>query len=220
MNQLTHTDFLRGEVHRAKREQELQAFQYPAAALYTGLQHQYVMQGLRTLRHRQPQLTVDLFILSAAYGLVPEQKVLTPYELTFNGMGRKKLAQWATTLRILDEANRLVAQYDLVFFLLGDVYLQALNLPLQSRENQTFVVLGGQTHHTAWIQHNARTEIIPLNNTEAQAFSCGVISLKGFLFGKLAAIAAQEPEVLSGWAKEPSLIRLELEAFKQPKGAY
>jgi hypothetical protein len=43
----------------------------PAPELYTGLQHQRLMEGVRVLQNAGQGPQLDLYILSAGYGLVP-----------------------------------------------------------------------------------------------------------------------------------------------------
>lgn len=70
------------------REQELSRWLRPAAEMYTGRQHTQMMDGVRTLRSAFGSDACDVAILSAGYGLLAEQTPISPYDITFHGMGK------------------------------------------------------------------------------------------------------------------------------------
>lgn len=90
-DQLRLDDFRQGATHIAQRERALADLCLPAEQLYTGLQHQRLMSGVRALREQARDVTLDLWVLSAGYGLVPAARKLAPYEATFANLGRKEL---------------------------------------------------------------------------------------------------------------------------------
>jgi hypothetical protein len=79
---LTLEEFEEGGARLARRQAELAAYQRPAAALYTGQQHVRLMRGVQTFRDVLATASVppklELWILSAGYGLVPEGRLLVP----------------------------------------------------------------------------------------------------------------------------------------------
>lgn len=80
---------------RQKREAALQPYARPAAALYTGMQHRYLMRGVEQIRQRCGPRSVSVKIISAGYGLVDEHRLLAPYEATFEEMSRLEARGWA-----------------------------------------------------------------------------------------------------------------------------
>lgn len=211
--QLRVEDFLLGKIHVRQREAELD--KYRARDLYTGAQHRYVLAGADRLRTAQPQVALELRILSAGYGLVHEDDPLVSYEATFQGMRKGDIDRRSGHLNIPAAVGEAVSQADLVFFLLGNDYLRALRLPVKSRANQAFVFLGGQQHQACITQHAARTAILPLVNADATAFGCGLIGLKGLLFQYLAEAAAMDARMLQRWYLDPQTAIAALETHRQ-----
>lgn len=82
------------------REAELAGYRVPASRLYTGLQHVLMMNGVNTIRQHFAGESVTVRIVSAGYGLVPEDRLLAPYEVTFKDMGRRELLAWSRRLNI------------------------------------------------------------------------------------------------------------------------
>lgn len=100
---------------------------------YTGEQHKHAVEGLNILRSKGISV-VDLNIISAGYGLIKETDQIAEYDLTFSN---KKdfpkdcdIITWSDRLRIQENVIKAISNYDIVFFLLGEHYLTALNLPL------------------------------------------------------------------------------------------
>lgn len=217
--QLTLQDVWQGQAHVHRRKQDVRDDLCPAKELYTGAQHRHVMDGVETLRRALPTLSLDLWILSAGYGLVHENAQLAPYEATFQGMGRPEIRRLAHHLNIPASVKEALAQADLVFVLLGKDYLRALNLPLTTRPDQTLIFLGGQSAQQAIGELEARTALLPLANADAQAFSCGLIGLKGFLFQRLAQAAALDPSLLPQWHREPEVALALLNESRSRGGA-
>lgn len=217
--QLTLQDFWQGQAHVHRREQDVRDDLCPAKELYTGAQHHHVMDGIETLRRALPALSLDLWILSAGYGLVHEDAHLAPYEATFQGMGRPEIRRLAHHLNIPASVQEALAQADLVFVLLGKDYLWALSLPLRTRPDQTLIFLGGQSARQAIGRLEARTALLPLTNADAQAFGYGLIGLKGLLFRRLALTAATKPSLLSQWHREPEAALALLSESRSQGGA-
>jgi hypothetical protein len=59
--------------------------------MYTGQQHKRLLAGIKEAERRVPGLDVDLRIVSAGYGLIPDSNRIAPYEATFNDMGGEAL---------------------------------------------------------------------------------------------------------------------------------
>src|SRR5437762_9818472 len=113
---LTLGDFQKGSSHVAKREQELADMATPAGKIYTGEQHLRLMRGVQQFREAVGGngKSLDLHILSAGYGIVPEARRIVPYEVTFATMKAKELRTWADNLKVPQEFRKLIERpYDL-----------------------------------------------------------------------------------------------------------
>jgi len=93
-NQLTLEDFKDLALIQV-RSNELAEFACLASQMYTGLQHLRLMEGVEILRQSFGKKAVDLVILSAGYGLIPENQIIVPYEVTFNTMKGHEVDEWA-----------------------------------------------------------------------------------------------------------------------------
>ena len=102
----------------------------PAAKMYTGQQHTLLMDGVNQVRTRYGQSSLDVAIISAEYGLLNENDVIAPYNVTFQGMKKVEILEKSRRLQLRERVAALIARYDVVFFLLGKEYVQALQLPL------------------------------------------------------------------------------------------
>jgi hypothetical protein len=193
-------DFQKGAAHVAAREDELASLLTPAEELYSGQQHVRLMRGLQIFRAQflanDKAPSVDLWILSAGYGLVPANRRLAPYECTFQGMKTKTLRDWADRLNVpIEFRHVLIEPYDLGLFLLGDAYLKACAF------DET-VQLGGQTllfcgtRQASRLPRLANLRTIILSNAEAKHFSCGLVGLKGELGARLLEYLTHEPAFL------------------------
>lgn len=194
-DQLTLADFQKGAAHVAKREKALAEVLRPAGELYTGEQHLRLLKGIEAAR--AAGVTVDLWILSAGYGIVPADRMLAPYEATFATMGAKELREWGDQLQVPAELRQLVARpYDYGLVLLGDNYLKACAISADLK-------FGGPTLLVAGKGPVAKLPRIPLvrtqvlSNAEATRFSCGLVGLKGELASRLLPKLAAEPALLA-----------------------
>lgn len=179
------------------RTEKLANYICNAGSMYTGMQHLQVMEGVNILRSSLKDLVVDVVILSAGYGLIPENKNIVPYSVTFNEMKASEIDEWAKFLNINQTFQQIISNYDLIFILLGEKYLRTLSLPVTTRKNQTFIFLtsyGGKKYIRKISSHNL---VMPLSNTEAKQYGYGLVGLKGFLFKQFALAAATEnPKLL------------------------
>ena len=82
-NQLTQDDFIDIEKLNC-REKDLEQYKTPAGEIYTGMQHLRLMEGINVLREKYGADIIDLYIVSAGYGLISEHREVIPYEVTFN----------------------------------------------------------------------------------------------------------------------------------------
>jgi hypothetical protein len=197
---LTLADFEKGAKHVAHRERELATLLTSAEDLYSGLQHVRLMRGVRAFRegnHSSPsRSSIDLWIVSAGYGVIPANRKIAPYECTFQNMKKATLRRWAATLHLPEEIRRLLADhYDLALVLLGDSYLEACAFDAEMHlGGPTILFCGSRT--AAHLPQLPQLRSVVLTNAEAKRFSCGLVGLKGELAARVLERLAQEPNVL------------------------
>ncbi|MBD3921009.1 queuine/other tRNA-ribosyltransferase [Paenibacillus sp. PR3] len=180
-NQLVFEDFQ--DKNRLKqREAELIDYRMPAGEMYTGSQHLALMSGIN--EYRQNGGEIDLFIVSAGYGLLSENDQIVPYEVTFNTMDPSSIKKWARQQLITQHLQEKVKEYDLIFFLLGDRYLQSIELPLEIEPHQRAIFFAGGSSKARilnWDQYH----VLAIGEQEAKRFRFGLIGIKGFLFSQM-----------------------------------
>jgi hypothetical protein len=213
-NQITQDDF-RDRVRLATREEELKSFRLPAGKMYTGQQHLRLIEGIELLRVAYGREVMDLSIVSAGYGLVHEEKEIVPYEVSFNNMKAGEIKDWAKLLKINQSVSQMIKDYDLVFFLLGDKYLQALELPLDTNNNQKIIFLASKTSRKL-IPNKHPYYFIEVGKAEARSFSYGLVGLKGYLFKLLAQeIVKQGMEIIESIDKDPYLFINLIDVYRE-----
>ena len=194
VDQLTREDFAQGSDHVDNRTEAMQAHARPAEKMYTGQHHTRLMRGVEPVRALD-FTKLDLWILSAGYGLIPDDKNVAPYDCTFAGMGKGELRAWAQSLSIPSDTRKILQRpFDLGIVLLSNDYLAACQLPPN-------LELGGPTLFFSSfsaaedLQEIPRARAVPLGNAEANRFSRPLVSLKGELGGRvLSRLAAADSE--------------------------
>jgi hypothetical protein len=136
--QLVLSDF-RDVDGRKEREGELLQFALPAAEMYAGLQHLEILRGLKSIRKAVPEIRWNLKIVSAGYGLVDENDIIYPYDVTFKKMGTKRLKVWSESISIPAKIRASLSSEDMVIFLLGSDYLRSIAPPLHPLPGQRFI---------------------------------------------------------------------------------
>lgn len=201
-NQLTLEDF-KDEARLQSRSSELAEFACPASQIYTGLQHLRVIEAVELLRQSFGKEAIDLVILSAGYGLIPENQIIVPYEVTFNTMKGHEVDEWAKFLEVHQAFEKTIADYDLVFLLLGENYLRSLRLPVVTKPEQTLIFLTSKTSAALIKGLVANIFVLPLSNAEAKRYSYGLVGLKGFLLKRFAESVVSNPELLQKLYENP-----------------
>ncbi|MXV76360.1 hypothetical protein F4Z99_19075 [Candidatus Poribacteria bacterium] len=186
-NRLEPADFTSSE-RLARRIKELDKYKEPAAEMYEGREHEEIMEGLRKIRNCYGREVVDLSIISTGYGLIDECCTIVPYDVpnntspVLNGVGRGKLHQ---------DVEKLIKDYDLVFFLLGETYVRALQLPFNVPDTvtQVFLIFTRTTGYRSLIPECLQNcEAIELH---AHEFRSGYTA-KGLVFKKLCEAACRD----------------------------
>ena len=163
----------------------------PAAKMYTGLQHRYLMEGLEQVWHVRGKQTIDLAIISAKYGLLRECDPIVPYDETFQGLKKWEILERSDSLQIHEKTEDLIKGYDLVFFLLGKEYVQALQLPFDVPDAVTQIFLLGKTHKRL-IPNLPNVHFVPAGSELARELGVMGIALKGVVFKKLCDAVCRE----------------------------
>ena len=194
-NQLTIEDFKDTERLR-ERTESLSEFSCPSGQMYTGLQHLRLMEGVDILRSHFGKEAVDVKIISAGYGLIPEDKAIVPYSVTFNSMKNDEVYSWGNYLRIHEDFQQQIVGYDLIFVLLGDKYLRTLKLPVKTHSHQTFIFFASNKSINYIDSGNAKLLTLTLSNKSASRFSCALVGLKGHLLKLIATEVGRVPHLL------------------------
>ena len=182
-NQLKYEDFASPE-RLCQRTAELKDFKCSAAEMYTGQQHRYLMAGLKQLREIYGQAVADLHIISAGYGLLSESDVIVPYNVTFRELKKKEILERSDNLQIHEQVETLIEGYDLVFYLLGKEYVQALQLPFEVPDTVTQIFLLG-TGYGKLIPNLPITHFVPAGSDLARELGVMGVALKGDVFKKI-----------------------------------
>lgn len=195
-SQLTLEDFQVGAKHLARREKELADCCRTAGEIYTGVQHVRLMRGIGAIRNADGKSQIDLHVLSAGYGVIPESRKVAPYEVTFATMKAKELREWADSLKVPRDFRKTVGkEYDLGLILLGDHYLKACDLDAEVSFGGPTILFCG-TGMAKKLPAMEGVRVVPISNPEAKRFSCGLVGLKGELGARLIDGIGKDPKVL------------------------
>jgi hypothetical protein len=191
---LTEADF-NDVVRLCSREKELSNWLRPAAEMYTGRQHTQMMDGVQLMRSAFGQNACDVAIVSAGYGLVPERRPIAPYDITFQGIHKPLIKARGQRLGIPDAIGKLIANYPVVLFLLGDDYLRSAHPPLIPSGRQKFIYFGSPKLRYV---DSADVVIVAAAQEAATEFGGSRMFVKGRMFHLLAAGVQQQPKM---WAE-------------------
>jgi hypothetical protein len=190
-------------VRLAERERELAPSQRPAASMYTGFQHVYLMRGIAALRDALGPQAVDLRILSAGYGLIRDDRPICAYDVTFNDMGRAQARAWARRLAVPQAVRTAARDAGLVIFLLGSRYLDAIDPPIcATHEGQRLIFLAKPAEASRLAGNGVVT--IPAGKDQASRYGSGLVALKGKMFELWAQAVAQTPWLVDETRDDPT----------------
>lgn len=203
-NQLTLEDFKDSD-RLQSRSRELAEFACAASQMYTGRQHLRVIEAVELLRQSFGQKAVDLVILSAGYGLIPENQIIVPYEVTFNTMKGREVDEWSKFLKVRQAFEQAIVGYDLVFLLLGGNYLHSLSLPVITKPEQTLVFLASKTTKKYIKDLTAKTFVVALSLAKTKHYSCTPFALKGYVFKQFAESVSTDARLLQRIYDKPEV---------------
>jgi hypothetical protein len=210
-NQFTQVDFQ--NIHDAdefrKREETLQEYCLPAEEMYTGQQHLRLLRGVKEVREKHGHDAVKIWIVSAGYGLIPGDRKIVPYEVTFQGMKAKELASWSAHLAIPSAMRDVLSQsFDLGLVLLGDSYLKACALDADIQMGGPTLFFFGSVAEKKFPAIESTRGVV-LTTSEAKRFSCGLVGLKGEIAARLLPKINSRPDALTDFF-EPTVNVLDL----------
>ena len=188
----------------------------PAAKMYTGQQHTLLMEGVNQVRTRYGQSSLDVAIISAEYGLLNENDVIAPYNVTFQGMRKAEILEKSRRLQLHERVAALIARYDVVLFLLGKEYVQALQLPfgksgekgpvpVPEKVTQIFLLGAG---YRRFIPDAPNVHFVPAGSALSQTLGVMGVALKGFVFKKVCeAVCREGLNIFEEIRQNPQIIR-------------
>jgi hypothetical protein len=181
-------------LHLLKAEAEAKPWLKPAGEMYTGRQHALMMNGVRYLRQGFRRASFDVSIVSAGYGLISEDRLIAPYNITFQGMGHSRVRARGDLLQIPTMTRDLVTRYQVVFFLLGRENLTSCGIPPLPEPGQRFVYFGKaiEDFHLP----PAGVTVLPAAQKEARRYGgAGVTGIKGRMFELFAKGVTEHPDL-------------------------
>lgn len=181
------------------READLSRWALPAARLYTGWQHRYMMMGVNAIRQRFGSEACALKIISAGYGLVGEDRTLVPYEATFQQKRSRWIGERAQRLGIPQAVRQAIEGFEAVIFLLGKEYLLSTHPPVVPDPTQRLIFLAPN----AKLPFHPNATIVPAGLGETR-FGAGLTALKGKMFERFAHALCGRPEAWSEVLTDPT----------------
>jgi hypothetical protein len=182
-----------------RREADLTRWALPAARLYTGWQHRYMMIGVNAIKERFGPAACALKIISAGYGLVDEDRNLVPYEATFQRRRRGWINDRAQKLGIPEALRQAIRDSEVVVFLLGKEYLLSTHPPVVPAETQRLIYLASN----AKLQFHPNATIVPAGLNETR-FGAALVALKGKMFELFAQGLCRRPEAWNEVLTDPT----------------
>lgn len=153
--------------------------------------------GFRESGKEKAKNEINLQILSAGYGVIPEDRMVPPYEMTYATMKTKELRDWADALNVpADFRKTVTSKYDLGLILLGDNYLAACNLDGKVGFGGPTLLFCG-TGMAKKLPPLKNVRVVPISNPEAKRFSCGLVGLKGELARRVLARVQKDKKILT-----------------------
>ena len=177
-----------------------------AGKMYTGGQHSHLMEGLEKVRNSFGEQAIDLAIISAKHGLLSECDVIAPYNCTFQGLKVWQILERSDRLQLHERTKALITRYDLVFFLLGKEYVQALQLPFDVPDTVAQIFLLGPINGKL-IPNLPNVYFIAAGRDLAKTLGVMITALKGVVFKKLCCVVCREGlEVFEMIRQDPQLV--------------
>jgi len=164
--------------------------------MYAGRQHEELMRGVHTLRTARSDTSVEVHILSAGYGVIPEDRPIAPYDVAFSDMPDREVREWADTLGVPAQVRDFLAvPADLNLLLLGGKYATAARVDENADLGAPALFFCNQQTAKNLPDHPPLKPIV-VRQREATRFSEGIVWLKGHLARRLLVRLVREPNFL------------------------
>jgi hypothetical protein len=168
--------------------------------LYTGRQQEYIDDAVRLLRSQD--VSVDRYYVSAGFGVVAEDDLLPPYEVTFSGMNAEAVRTRAARLNIPRDIERLLTDstYDIVFLPMGKRYYRSIDVDEAVRQITPDRI--GVVFNRELVDRQYDNIVsVPARTEDAKRHNTIVIGLKGLYLKNfatnLSAVDAIDPDLVS-----------------------
>jgi hypothetical protein len=176
---------------RLKRgEERLRDLMLPAGLMYTGQQHVRAMAAVKLLREILGADAVKICIVSAGYGVLDEDQLIAPYDVTFSGMPRSEARRWARQIGAADGIRARLPGHNLVIVLLGSSYLEAVDPPLPVADGQRIIYFAKEAERRRLTRTAA--VLVLAGARESTRYRMGLIGLKGRMLELFAQAVARE----------------------------
>lgn len=154
----------------------------PAEHLYLGQQHVQLMSGVKAYR---ATANLDLYIVSAKYGLVSGAFRLPAYDETFSGLGKRAIKEKANSVALpASMESVLSAPADATIVLPGRDYLTASQLASMALGDEQRVYFVGGASIGRMLPSGKSVFHALLNASDKTLFRSGEIALKGAVVGQ------------------------------------
>lgn len=155
-----------------------------ARNMYQGQQAVQINELIRSGKN------VDYYILSAGYGLIEAHTLIDKYDSSFNDLGKKDLRELRSLFQVRQAFDLLMRtnEYELVFVLLGDVYLELLELkqPFTFFHNPRIVFFPTQDMRKAKrLPSGNNIELVNLRDAHLRKYHASRIWVKGKMIREL-----------------------------------
>jgi len=117
--------------------------------------------------------------------------LIAPYDITFQGMPKPLVKARGERLGVASAIRKLVSDFPVVFFLLGDDYLRSVCPPIVPSDSQRFISFG-----SAKLRAALGVVVIPTTDEVAEGFGDSPRTRKGRMFHFLAAGLKHEPTMI------------------------
>lgn len=146
------------------------------------------IEGLRSIKG----VEVDMFIISAGFGVLNEDEMIPPYECSFSSLKKAEILERAEALGIEDSVASICrTEYDLLYIALSKKYMLTLGEhPFHDMDGVAVVF-----HHT---KADCETVYVPSGSATVKSFSQqgfkihGVVGFKGDLLRILSEFAMKQ----------------------------
>lgn len=116
----------------------LSEFRKPAGEIYGGT-FKNVKKLAEKLRSAGKQ--VDIYIISARYGLISEDHPIIPYDATLKGLSKEEIRKWAEKHKIEQKLEKIIKDYDLIIIALPKEYAISIEQLIKSLLTKPNVIM-------------------------------------------------------------------------------